>query len=159
MKANNTLRESTRHGAPRRRGLSLIVPAPNDHSTAQEIYDSIKEQAQMLHVDWELLFVRDDKCSETLLIDRLVEEDSDHVQALRVADSSNRTAALVVGYRASKGELVFTLESDQHDDPSELSRFLGRINWQASVRTSEPEERTSFWQNILPRGVLGAVAA
>lgn len=159
MTASNTLRNTTRTGAPRRRGLSLIVPAPNDHSTAREIYDSIKEQADRLHVDWELLFVHDNKCSETLLINRLVEEDSDHVRALQVSDSSNRAAALAVGYRASKGELVFTLESDQHDDPSELSRFLGRINWQASLHTSEPQERHSFWQNILPRGVLGAVAA
>lgn len=150
-----TTTPTSRHS--RRRGLSIIVPAPNDYATAEEIYNSVRKQTEQLHVEWELLFVHDDKCGEALLIQRLVREDS-HVRALTVPNINNRSAALSVGYREAHGELVFTLESDLHDDASELSRFLGRIEWddQHAPEQTEQNESTGWWQNVLPRGVLRA---
>ena len=147
---------ASRHA--RRRGLSIIAPAPNEYATAEEIYQSVRKQAEKLHVDWELIFVHESTCEESLLIQRLVRDDNAHVRALITSDSQNRSSALALGYREAQGELVFTLESDMNDKASELSRFLGRIDWDADKSSNEvtTEEPADWWQNVLPRGVLRA---
>ncbi len=82
-------------------------------------------------------------------------DDPDHVRAYIFTESQNRSAALALGYREAKGDLVFTLESDQRDDPRELSRFLERIEWQSvGLEANESNGSNQRWQNILPRGVL-----
>ena len=138
------------------RTLSFVVPAPHHLATPKDLYKVVREQTERLEANWELLFIDHGRCEKTwLLIQSLVRDDPDHVRAYIFTESQNRSAALALGYREAKGDLVLTLESDQRDDPRELTRFLERIEWQSvSLEANESKGSNQRWQNILPRGVL-----
>lgn len=136
-----------------RRKLSFIVPAPDYNATPQELYEAIQSEIESLNTDWELLFIDHGECEKTwLLIQSLVRRDPSHVRAYIFSESQNRSSALALGYREAKGDLVFSIEADQQDDPREISGFLERIEWDLGSDT--PRDSTEPWQNILPRGVL-----
>ncbi|MFP6866379.1 MAG: glycosyltransferase [Roseibacillus sp.] len=138
------------------RTLSFVVPAPHHLATPKDLYKVVREQTERLEADWELLFIDHGRCEKTwLLIQNLVRDDPGHVRAYIFTESQNRSAALALGYREAKGDLVFSLESDQRDDPRELTRFLERIEWQSvGLEANESNGSNQRWQNILPRGVL-----
>jgi glycosyltransferase involved in cell wall biosynthesis len=124
----------------------------------EELYRAVRKQTEALHVDWEIVFVNQGQCEMTwLATQRLVRKDAGHVRVFQQTDDQCRSSALALGYREAKGDLVFTIESDQQDDPSEISRFLARIEWESNVfQSGERNDAQQRWQNILPRGVLRA---
>jgi glycosyltransferase involved in cell wall biosynthesis len=136
------------------RKLSFIVPAPDYNATPEELYNAIRTETETLNADWELLFIDRGRFEKTwLLIHSLVHCDPTHVRAYLFSESPNLSSALALGYREASGDLVFSLEADQQDDPRELSRFLERIEWNSEA-TTEARDSRHPWQNILPRGVL-----
>ncbi len=141
--------------------LSFIIPAPDTKAAPTEIYKAVSEQIEDLDTDWELIFIDHGQCEKTWLhIQSLVRQDPKHVRAYIFSETQNRSAALALGYRESRGDLVFTLESDQQDDPRELTRFLQRIEWENGSLPSDSNSsaENKRWQNILPRGVLRGTA-
>lgn len=131
--------------------LSFIVPASDTECSPKEVYEEIRKQTEQLDTNWEVLFVDHGLCEKTWLhIQGLARKDPQHVRAYIFSEFQNRASALALGYRESKGDLVFTIEADQQDDPSELRSFLQRIDWD----NSPAPQKDSQWQNILPRGVL-----
>lgn len=131
--------------------LSFIVPAPDAELSPEGVYEALRKQTEQLETDWEVLFVDHGLCEKTWLhIQSLARRDPHHVRAYIFSEFQNRAAALALGYRESRGDLVFTIEADQQDDPNELRSFLHRIEWD----NSPSPQKDSQWQNILPRGVL-----
>src|SRR5262249_43957763 len=47
--------------------------------------------------------------------------------ALRFRRNFGRAAALVAGFQAARGDLVFTLDGDLQDDPGEIPKFLAQL--------------------------------
>ncbi|MFP6876716.1 MAG: glycosyltransferase [Roseibacillus sp.] len=123
----------------------------DEEETLQSFYDGIREQAEQVAADWELLFVGHGVKEEThRWIARLTEKDPSHVRPFRIR-SGARSDALALGYRQARGEVVLTLESDQDNDLKEIAPFLNRIS---QDRTSSGDR----WQKILPRGILRRIA-
>lgn len=136
--------------------LSFIVPTATDAEGAlRAMYDEIREQADQVADDWEVLFVDHGVEEKTRGgIEQLLACDPFHVRTLRV-EQPDRSDALALGYRQARGEFVFTLEADQDNDVREIAPFMQKISRDRSGET----EGGDRWQKIMPRGVLRRVRA
>ena len=102
---------------------SVVIPVHNEQDTVQELAARIGE---VLKSDYELIFIDDGSTDETwprlLSIHR-----ENEVRLLRLRTRFGKTAALMAGFAEIRGETVFTLDGDLQDDPSEIPRFLAKL--------------------------------
>jgi len=103
--------------------LSIVIPVHNEQDTVQELTARIVE---VVKTDYELIFVDDGSTDETW--QRLLQlYRADQVRLLRLRKRFGKTAALMAGFSLVRGETVLTLDGDLQDDPTEIPRFLVKL--------------------------------
>ena len=106
--------------APR---VSIVVPVRDEQDTVGEMTRRI---ADVLERDYEIIFVDDGSTDQTWA--RLQQLHSPgRVRLLRLRKNFGKTAALMAGFALARGETFITMDGDLQDDPSEIPRFLAKI--------------------------------
>lgn len=104
--------------------ISVVIPVHNEQDTVQELAARIGEAVKS---DYELIFIDDGSTDETWT--RLLQlHRPEQVRLLRLRKRFGKTAALMAGFALIRGETVFTLDGDLQDDPSEIPRFLAKLD-------------------------------
>ncbi|MEO0413508.1 MAG: glycosyltransferase [Verrucomicrobiota bacterium] len=139
--------------------LSFIVPAMNEEETIRTLFDGIKEFAEPVSRDFEVVFIDDGSSDGTWAeMEALVAEYPDHVKAIQHRRNFGKANALAVGYREVIGELVFTMDADLQDDPAEIPRFIEKIEGeQLDIVSGYKEKRYDPWHKVLPSRVFNPI--
>jgi glycosyltransferase involved in cell wall biosynthesis len=100
--------------------LSIVIPVHNEQATIAPLCQALQ---QVLPPDHEILFVDDGSTDQTWTeIARL--HRPGQVRGLRFRRNFGKTIALQAGFAATRGEIIFTMDGDLQDDPTEIPRFL-----------------------------------
>lgn len=134
--------------------LSLIVPVLNEAPSLEILAGEIRQACQAAGVEYELIFVDDGSRDDSWkTITRLSDQDS-HVRGLRFRRNFGKAAALSAGIEASRGQILFCLDADLQDDPTEIPRFLERLDQGADVVNGWKERRLDPWHKTYPSKVF-----
>lgn len=106
--------------APR---LSIVIPVRDEQDTVADIAGRI---AAVLDGGYELIFVDDGSVDDTWARLQAMHRPG-HVRVLRLRRNFGKTAALMAGFALVRGETVITMDGDLQDDPSEIPRFLAKL--------------------------------
>lgn len=106
--------------------ISVVVPVRNEAASVEELARQI---AAVLHDShsFEILFIDDGSDDDTwqhLLACREIAP----TRLFRFRRNFGKTAALACGFRASRGQIVFTMDGDLQDDPKEIPHFLSELD-------------------------------
>lgn len=130
--------------APR---VSVLVPCYNEVGTVRELWAQVRAQFAALGVAGEVVFVDDGSTDGTREVLRELAAEDPATQVLLLRRNLGKAAALDVGFRATRGDFVLTMDADLQDDPAEMPRFLEALEsfdvvggWKA-VR-HDPVEKT-----------------
>ncbi|MGI6680549.1 MAG: glycosyltransferase family 2 protein [Bdellovibrionota bacterium] len=115
------------------RKISIIVPAYNEEASIEELHDKLlasfnvmKEKGQVLN--YEIWFINDgSKDGTESKILSLIEKDK-NVHLISFRKNFGKSPALDAGFRHAVGDIVFTLDADLQDEPSEMTRFVEKID-------------------------------
>ena len=111
------------------RTLSFIIPLMNEQETLEELYDRIAEQARRHSKSWEIIFIDDGSTDASWeVVQSLRERYPNTVKAIRFRTNTGKAGALACGYEEAIGDIVFTLDADLQDDPSEIPNFLAKLD-------------------------------
>ena len=103
--------------------VSVVVPVHNEQADVEELARRIGEQLQK---SYEIVFVDDGSTDETwAAIERIAVPGV--VRGIRFRRNFGKAAALMAGFEAARGELVFTMDGDLQDDPAEIPRFVAKL--------------------------------
>ncbi len=75
------------------------------------------------------------------------------VHAIRFRRNFGKAAALTAGFRAARGERIFTLDADLQDDPAEIPRFLAKLE-ENDVVSGWKKNRRDPWHKVYPSRVF-----
>ena len=106
---------------------SIVVPllneGPNIAPLARQIIAAVESEQR----DFEVVFVDDASTDDTW--DRILEAQrgDPRIRAVRHARRGGQSAALWTGFRASRGEVIATLDGDLQNDPADLPRLLAEL--------------------------------
>jgi glycosyltransferase involved in cell wall biosynthesis len=104
--------------------ISVVIPVHNEQDDVAELAAAL---GGVLPGANEIIFVDDGSTDQTW--ERLKAlHDPGRVRLLRFRANFGKTAALVAGFAASRGEVVFTMDGDLQDDPAEIPRFLQKMD-------------------------------
>ncbi len=107
--------------------ISVVIPVYNEEESLPLLYERLHAVLSSLKKEYEIIFVDDgstDKSWEVLC--RLKEKD-DHIKLIRFTRNFGQTAAMAAGFAEAEGEIVFAMDADLQNDPTDIPRFLEKI--------------------------------
>jgi glycosyltransferase involved in cell wall biosynthesis len=146
-------------GTDGRRSITVVVPAFNEAESLEALLVQISAVMSDLKARYDVIFVNDgstDATRETL--DRLAERHP-NVRVIEFRRNFGKAAALDAGFRAATGDVVFTMDADLQDDPSEIPKFLEKIDAGFDVVSGWKKKRLDPLDKRAPSKLFNAVVS
>ncbi len=108
--------------------ISVVVPLFNESESLPALMESIGTVLNREGHSWEIVFVDDgstDRSFETLR--ELRESYGERVRIFRFTRNYGKSAALSIGIREARGEIIVTMDADLQDDPSAIPALLAKL--------------------------------
>ena len=107
--------------------ISVIIPVFNEEESLIELNKQILN-AIADKFSYELIYVNDGSSDDSRkIIDGLL-ENNPNIKLISFYKNKGKAEALNSGFRASKGDIVITIDSDLQDDPDEFNKLINKIN-------------------------------
>lgn len=107
--------------------ISIVIPCYNSDQTIKAVVDEIIEVVGS-KIDYEIILVNDGS-TEGLweVIKELVNTYNPKVKGIRLSKNFGQHAALMAGYRESKGDIVIQMDDDGQSDPRGIFTLLDKM--------------------------------
>src|SRR5580658_3856747 len=135
--------------------LSFVIPVKDEHFTLEALFQGIAAQANIHSSQWEVIFIDDGSTDDSWnVIKTLHERHPEQVKAIRFRRNLGKADALAAGWSEARGDLIFTMDADLQDNPTELPRFLDKINEGYDIVTGWKKDRHDPWHKVLPSRIF-----
>ncbi len=122
--------------------LSIVIPLLNEEESLPELTEWINKVAINASLDYEIIFIDDGSQDDSWkIIQQLKEQYPDRIRGFRFQRNYGKSAALNVGFKATKGRVVVTMDADLQDSPEELPELYRKI-------TEEGYDLVSGWKKV-----------
>ncbi|MGH2503614.1 MAG: glycosyltransferase family 2 protein, partial [Ktedonobacterales bacterium] len=113
---------------PERVAMSVVVPVYNEAESVRPLYDAVTTQLASQGQTYEIIFVDDGSSDGSFKQLQALHELDGHVRVVRFRRNFGKTPALVAGFHEARGEVIFTMDADLQDDPTEIPLFLEKLD-------------------------------
>ena len=132
----------------------MSIPTLDERDTVVRLHDAIVRLCQAESITYEVIFVDDGSGDGTRDILESLAKDCPGTQAILLRRNFGKAAALSAGFDAAIGEIVITMDADLQDDPSEIPRFLAKLEEGFDVVSGWKKVRHDPWHKVLPSRVF-----
>ncbi|MEM4246845.1 MAG: glycosyltransferase family 2 protein [Candidatus Woesearchaeota archaeon] len=120
--------------------ISVIIPVYNEVQNIPLLYRELSGVLQKASHSYEIIFIDDGSRDGTGELLERMEHDDKHLRVFRFRRNLGKSAALNLGFREAKGDIIFTMDGDLQDDPNEIPRFIAKI--------TEGYDLVSGWKKV-----------
>ncbi|MGB1103181.1 MAG: glycosyltransferase family 2 protein [Crocinitomicaceae bacterium] len=107
--------------------ISVVVPLFNEEESLPELHAWIKRVMKENKFTYEVIFVNDGSTDGSWkMIENLCEVESE-VRGIKFQRNYGKSAALHVGFQATNGKVVITMDADLQDSPDEIPELYKMI--------------------------------
>ena len=134
--------------------LSFVVPVFDEAESLERLVQGILGACAM-HGAIEIILVDDgsrDPSWQAIL--ELRNRLPHSIRGIRLRGNHGKATALLAGFRAARGEIVFTMDADLQDDPAEIPRFLEKLKEGFDIVSGWKRVRRDPWHKVLPSRVF-----
>jgi glycosyltransferase involved in cell wall biosynthesis len=143
-----------------RRRVSFVIPSYNEEESLEQLHSELDAVIKSEDLDAvEILFIDDGSKDGTW---RKIQElaGRDHrVKGIRFRRNFGKAAALSAGFGRVSGDIVFTLDADLQDDPTEIPRFLSKLDEGFDVVSGWKKRRHDPWHKVGPSRVFNRMVS
>jgi len=108
--------------------ISYIIPLYNEEESITELYTVLKNVADRIDTDYEIIFVDDGSTDKSTAKIASLTQTDDKVKLISFRKNTGKSIALQTGFNASTGEIVITLDADLQDDPTQIPKLLAKMD-------------------------------
>jgi glycosyltransferase involved in cell wall biosynthesis len=109
--------------------VSIVVPVMNEEKSVPLLFEKVSEQLIQLGKTYEVIFVDDGSTDATFHeLEKLHAQQPGIVRVVRFRRNFGKTPALVAGFSRCHGDVIFTMDGDLQDDPTEIPNFLAKLD-------------------------------
>lgn len=140
---------------PDRRTISAVIPVFNEEESLEQLFIELTTISTENSYELEVIFIDDGSTDDSWQVISGLVEKNDFVKAIRFRRNFGKADALNAGFKIASGEYVFTLDADLQDDPSEMPRFLEKLDGDSiDVVSGWKKKRYDPWHKVLPSRVF-----
>ena len=127
--------------------LSIVIPVFNEEPVLPELYRRIKTICNDFEESYEILFVDDGSLDGSSSKLQEFQKTDSHVRVVQFTRNFGQQAAVLAGFRLSRGEIVVQIDSDLQNPPEEIPKLLEILKEGYDLVTTVSKKRKDeFWR-------------
>lgn len=107
--------------------ISVVIPLFNEDESLPELTEWIVKVMREHSFSYEVLFIDDGSTDTSWAVIEELKKTYDTVRAIKFRRNYGKSAALNVGFAATQGDVVITMDADLQDSPDEIPELFRRI--------------------------------
>jgi glycosyltransferase involved in cell wall biosynthesis len=139
--------------------VSVVLPVLDEVESLGVLHRELTEVLQPLGRPYEILFVDDGSRDGSFQRVEKLRLDDPCVRGVQLRRNFGKAAALAVGFREARGDVVITLDADLQDDPAEVAKLLARLedgfDLVSGWKQERQDPRSKTWPSRLFNRVTG----
>jgi len=100
--------------------ISIIIPLYNEEESLPELCSWIRKVVEEQKYSYEIILVDDGSNDKSWEVIKKLGSENNAIKAIRFRRNYGKSAALNVGFEASLGDVVITMDADLQDSPDEI---------------------------------------
>ena len=138
--------------------VSVVIPVFNEELVLHEFYPRLKKEAENWGKSYELLFVDDGSTDNSFeLICKWKKIDS-NIRVIKFTRNFGQQAAVLAGFRQSRGDIVVQIDSDLQNPPEEINRLLNAFTDEVDLVVTTRRKRRDSWLRVIGSKALHCFA-
>ena len=121
--------------------LSLVIPLLNEQNSLEELVIKISSVVKKLELNYEIILIDDGSKDDSWKSIIEITSSNKNVKALRFLKNYGKSQALSAGFKASKGDVIITMDADLQDDPNEIPELYRLVK-------EEKFDLVSGWKKV-----------
>ncbi|NLO51189.1 MAG: glycosyltransferase family 2 protein [Bacteroidales bacterium] len=121
--------------------VSIVVPVYNEEESLPELTQWIATVAEKASLSYEVIFVDDGSSDGSWQVIEGLQREYNTVRGIKFRRNYGKSAALHLGFGASQGEVVITMDADLQDSPDEIPELYRMIK-------EEKYDVVSGWKKV-----------
>jgi len=143
--------------------ISVVIPVFDEEGSLESLHASLAGVLGEIGRPYEILFIDDGSRDGPLAVLEAITAADSHARAISFRRNFGKAAALSVGFREARGEVILTMDGDLQDDPEEIPGFLEMLaqgydlvsGWKRHRRDPISKRWPSRFWNVLTAWVTG----
>ncbi len=107
--------------------LSVVIPLLNEEESLKELHDWIVGVMKANDYSYELIFIDDGSTDGSWNIISNLSRKNSAVNGIRFLRNFGKSQALHAGFKATRGDVVITMDADLQDNPEEIPQLYHMI--------------------------------
>ncbi|MCH7679188.1 glycosyltransferase family 2 protein [candidate division KSB1 bacterium] len=107
--------------------ISVVVPLFNEEESLVELYEQLSKAVCSLEKPIEFLFVDDGSTDGSMQVLTELHKKDPQVRVVQFRRNYGKSAALGLGFKEARGELIVTLDADLQDEPHEIPKLVKKL--------------------------------
>ncbi len=139
--------------------LSIVIPVYNEEENLPLLHQALHEGLAACRYPWEAVLV-DDGSSDgsAAVLERLAQEDPQHVRVVFLRRNFGQTAAIAAGIDHAKGDVVVLMDADLQNDPADIPMLIAKLEEGYDVVSGWRKDRQDpFLTRVLPSRIANGL--
>jgi len=107
--------------------ISVVIPLLNEDESLPELEAWIRKVMDTNQFSYEILFIDDGSTDNSWALIEEMAQANPSVRGIKFQRNYGKSAALNVGFEATKGDVVITMDADLQDNPEEIPELYRMI--------------------------------
>jgi undecaprenyl-phosphate 4-deoxy-4-formamido-L-arabinose transferase len=121
--------------------VSIVVPVFNEASLIEELVSRLKAVCDKLSQSYELVIVDDGSFDGSYEKLKQIQAKESTLRIIKLTRNFGQQAAVLAGFRASKGDIIVQLDSDLQNPPEEIPKLLDAMSNDIDMVTTVHRKR------------------
>ncbi len=107
--------------------ISVVIPLYNEEESLPELHDWIQRVMVANNFSYEIIFVDDGSTDHSWEVIQDLKKKNTAVRGIKFRRNYGKSAGLNVGFEATQGDIVITMDADLQDSPDEIPVLYKRM--------------------------------
>ena len=107
--------------------LSIIIPLYNEEKNIKLLYSQIIEVMHANKYHYEIIFINDGSQDKSYAELKKLRKKDKKIRIINFYKNFGQTAAMNAGIKASRGEIIITIDADLQNDPKDIPRLIKKL--------------------------------